>query len=230
MTLPEKMGTKIIFILTLFIFSGDISFAKESKDPKGKFKNDETFMPQKFKADFEQSFMGSLSGKVKKSYGIIKYLYPRHLWLEVLNPEKERTLFISNTKKSWYYTPPFDDKEQGEVVVQPSSKLILSSFFDTLKNGLKTNQFYTAKKKENHYQIEFVPKTSKEIGVSKAELTFRKDKEINPALEDLQTMVIHYVDQRQVTLSFSKFQQDESIQEEDFIFRPTEKVKVIEQR
>ena len=85
-----------------------------------------TFFPKSFKAEFHQIFKSQISNKVKKTPMTIEYLYPRMIRLEVTSAEK--TTFVSNAKKSWFYQAPFAEGEKGSVQIQAADQYLLSGF------------------------------------------------------------------------------------------------------
>lgn len=52
-------------------------------------------------------------GSVEKSGGTLKFKRPNKIRWEFQTPEE--SLLVSNGKKFWYYTPPFDEDESSPV-------------------------------------------------------------------------------------------------------------------
>ena len=123
------------------------------------------FLPKSFSAQFEQEYVSTLKGKVKKGNGTIDYLYPGNIRFKTTIPSE--ILFVSNGIKSWYYRAPFIEGEEGEVT-ETSAKEgsgIFTRFFDSLKNGLSDNAIYTVSKKDKESTITFLEKSKKETGI-----------------------------------------------------------------
>ena len=141
-------------------------------------KNIKPFLPKTFKADFEQIITSSISGKQKKSFGIIEYKFRGHLKLEVISPEDTKALFISNPSTTWYYTPPFLEGEKGELTTNPTSKTGHFRFFDILSHGLVSNKKYKiVRTSSGGVNLLLAAKDSKKMGIKEALLLFSKKKE-----------------------------------------------------
>jgi outer membrane lipoprotein carrier protein len=183
------------------------------------------FLPSSFRANFEQSFKSTISGKDKKSLGSIDYSYPGKIRFEMTEPEN--TIFVSNGSKAWYYTAPFDVKEKGEVIVQPANKLLITKFFDYLNKGLDTNETYTVKKEKDFYVITFREKAQKELSILKAHLDY--DNKVITKLADLKSLVIFYKDGKEVRLTLSSFMENVKYEKSYFDFKIPDNTKVVDQ-
>ena len=202
---------KLIILISLMIFN--TSWAA-------------SFLPSSFRANFEQSFKSTITGKEKKSSGAIDYFYPGKIRFEITVPEN--TIFVSNGIKSWYYTAPFDPKEKGEVVVQSADKLLITKFFDYLKSGLETNEAYTVTKEKDYYLIAFNDKAQKELGIVKAHLD-HQGKNVTKLVE-LKNLIIFYKDKKEVKLSLSSLIENVKFEKNYFEFKVPENTKVVEQK
>ncbi|MBF0299790.1 MAG: outer membrane lipoprotein carrier protein LolA [Oligoflexia bacterium] len=196
-----------------------------------------TFIPKSFKAQFEQSFSSSLNGKLRSGNGIFSYMYPGRIRLEILEPNSDRSTFVCNSKKSWYYNPPFDETEKGQVTIQSSDKLNIVKFFDTMSVGLKSNKRFdvkeSKKQKETFIEIVFKGKTVNEIGVKSAKI-FPKDYDKNEInLKNIQFnsiggIELTYPDEKKVRLTFKNIEENVTFSEKDFEFIIPANTKIIE--
>lgn len=184
-----------------------------------------SFLPEKFMAQFEQSFVSSVSGKKKKSFGKLDYMYPGHVRFETELPE--RVTYVSNAKSSWYYTPPFIATEQGEVIVQNKNNSSLSMFFDSLHSGLKNNKFYDVKIDKEGTQILFKEAKASEIGVKKALLKSKKTP--ISSLADVDSIVLLYTTNKEVDLSFVRFDGFASFNKGHFEFNIPKNTRITRQ-
>ena len=105
-----------------------------------------SFLPSSFKARFIQEYVSTLKGEKRTSQGQLDYKYPGHIRFSVQG--KQNIVFVSNTSKSWYYTPPFIDGEPGELIVGLPGKAgkrqnPYAKLFDIMAQGLKNNPYYT---------------------------------------------------------------------------------------
>jgi outer membrane lipoprotein-sorting protein len=121
------------------------------------------FLPKSFSAQFDQEYISTLKGKVKKGNGTIDYQFPGNIRFKTTLPSE--VLFVSNGIKTWYYRAPFIDGEAGEVT-ETSAKdgtSVFTKFFDSLKNGLTSNSMYNIIKNNQECKVQFVEKAEKEI-------------------------------------------------------------------
>ncbi len=200
---------KFLFFLLLFSFS---ALADD-------------FLPASFSADFEQSFKGVASGKEKKSFGKIDYKYPRHIRFEVVSPEP--STFVANPKTSWYYTPPFVETEEGQVVVQRSEELVLIKFLDSLKNGAKTNAAYKVAFNKSQLILTFSPALKKDMQMDQAILTTKNgDAAKATRLGDFKELDLVNSNGRPVKIRFLEFRPGLIFAEKHFEFRVPPKTKV----
>lgn len=96
------------------------------------------------KAEFVQDTLNKLTSRRKISSGKIFAKRPSKVRWETLRPEA--SYFVSDGIKSWYYIPPFDASEPGQLVekkaAETQSKLanaLLAGSFSAVK-GLKVKQ------------------------------------------------------------------------------------------
>lgn len=185
------------------------------------------FLPNSFRSNFEQKFTSTITGKEKISTGSIDYAYPGQIRFEIVSPDK--TIFVSNGKKSWYYTAPFDPKEKGEVIIQPSNKLLITKFFDYLKNGLENNEIYTVAKEKNEYVLTFNPKAQKELSIERARLEVNDKLTSMNKLSDLKQMTLLYKDNKKVKLTFSNLLENVKFEPNYFDYKIPENTKEVMQ-
>jgi outer membrane lipoprotein-sorting protein len=184
-----------------------------------------TFLPSSFKAVLEQQHVSELSGKVKKTPGVLEYKYPGMLRFELNDSQK--SIFVSNKKKSWYYTPPFKAGEKGNVRVQSSENLFLTRFFDALKKGLTSNKLYDVKKKKSEIEIIFKDNVQNSLGLKKAIFKNVKNPNGVKSFSELKKMVLVRSDSKEVTLVFKQFDEKAKFKKSHFVFSVPENTKVI---
>lgn len=185
-----------------------------------------SFLPESFSADYEESFLSSVNGKEKKSFGRIDYKFPRHIRFEVVSPDP--TTFVANPKTSWYYRPPFIEGEEGQVTIQKSDDMVLTKFLDALKNGAKTNAAYTVKTKANELTLVFSAPLQKDLQMSQAILVAAGDATKAASLGDFKELVLHYKSGKKVRMKFLSFRPGIGFPADHFNFRIPPKTKVIE--
>jgi outer membrane lipoprotein carrier protein len=72
-------------------------------------------------ADFTESDQSATTKQTKKSSGKIQFKRPGKLYWETLKPD--HNILISDGKKFWFYTPPFDEGEAGQYIEKDASKV-----------------------------------------------------------------------------------------------------------
>lgn len=200
---------KILFLLVLY---PALSFAKD-------------FVPGSFSANFEESIVSMATGKEKKSFGKIDYMFPGHIRFEITSPNPSS--FVSNPKKSWYYVPPFVDGEQGQVTIQKSNKLPLTKFLDSIRNGIEGSKLFTYKYSGNDLVLTFVKTVQKELTLKEVSFHAAKDAKSVQKMSEFEKLTLIYADGRKVNLKFQDFKEDPSFPAKHFEFAPPAKTKII---
>jgi outer membrane lipoprotein carrier protein len=173
------------------------------------------FLPTSFSANFSQEYVSSLKGKMKKGDGTIDYKFPSNIRFETNNPT--HVIYVTNGSKAWYYTFPFIDGEKGELTessAQNGSGLF-TKFFDSLKNGLKSNNLYDVKKENNKTTVLFKDKTKKEIGVKLAVLTFKTTTEEFSTIESID---VEFLDSKKSLMKLSNIKLNPNFESNKFSF------------
>jgi outer membrane lipoprotein carrier protein len=180
------------------------------------------FLPKSFQAEFEQEYVSTLKGKVKKGSGTIDYHYPGKIRFKTTLPSE--ILFVSNGLKSWYYRAPFIDGEEGEVT-ETSAKDgsgIFTRFFDSLIHGLENNSMYTVSKSEKECKVVFLEKAGKETGISEALIKFNKSTQ---EFSGVQSIELVFPDKKRSTIKLKNIKINPTLGEKifDFIIPPKTK-------
>jgi chaperone LolA len=180
------------------------------------------FLPATFSSKFEQVYTSTLKGKEKKGQGSIEYKYPSQIRFETSTPST--VIFVSNGTKSWYYRAPFIEGEQGEVTESSAKEgsTIYIKFFDSLKNGLTSNEFYTVKKGEP-VTLQFTPKAVKELGIKESVLNF-KNKGVQK-FEELDSIELTFSDGKKSKLNFLDLKTNVNFAADRFNFTPPANTK-----
>lgn len=182
------------------------------------------FLPASFSADYQEIVKSSVSGKEKISTGRIDYKYPRHLRLEVSLPNA--FTFVTNPKTSWYYTPPFMEPEQGQVVIQKSGEIVYGQFFDAIKQGMKTNSTYVSRVVGKEWTLTFNESFRKNLKIESARLIHESDASKASSLTEFKEMWLKYQNGQNVRLVFQSFRSDVSFSEDHFEFKIPANTKI----
>lgn len=180
------------------------------------------FLPKSFSFNFEQKFTSKLSKKEKISTGTLDYLYPGYVKFEIHSPDK--VIFVSNKEKTWYYTAPFIEGEEGELTIRPTDqKMVLGKFFDALEKGLIDNEVYSVSKVKEGNKLLFAPKSQKELGIKEAILSMDNSKSEFKYVKDV---LIHYTDDRKTYFAIKELKIDLGLNKDHFIFHAPPKTKI----
>lgn len=199
-------------ILFLFLLASSASFAK-------------SFVPGSFSANFEESILSMATGKEKKSFGKIDYKFPGNIRFEITSPNA--STFVSNPQKSWYYVPPFVEGEQGQVTIQKSTKLPLTKFLDSIRNGLDGSKLFTYKYNGKDLVLTFVKTVQKELTLKEVTFHAIKEAKLVEKMSEFEKMTLVYADGRKVNLKFLELKEETSFPAKHFEFTAPAKTKVI---
>ncbi len=106
------------------------SASEKSSSPKHKKANvpaellavEKNYLKSKtLEADFTQRDEVKLTGAKKESSGVLMIRHPDQFRWETLKPDKN--LLISDGKKFWFYTPPFEAGERGQVIERKTTEV-----------------------------------------------------------------------------------------------------------
>lgn len=181
-----------------------------------------SFLPPSFRIDFEQSYK-SMTGEMKSSLGYLEYKFSGKI---ILKEFKNNTVFVSNNKTSWYYTPPFIKGEKGNVQINSNNNIVISKFFDSLKNGLVDNASYkVVKKSAQVYDIIFTDSFAKDLNLKQVSLELITQA---TSLSQVKKMDLVYLkDGKVVQLVIKGFDDKKTYSDEHFNFNIPDKTEII---
>jgi len=159
--------------LSIFVLSQNSNAEKNTyklpellKRVEAKYKESKTLT-----AKFNQLNQSSTLGVTKENKGDLWVKRPNLLRWQTYEPDAN--LLVSNGKKFWFYTPPFDEEEPGQVIIKKSSEA-----HSKLANALMSGSFSLVKdvklkaKGENHFII--IPKKGTAGDLTQAEVFIEK--------------------------------------------------------
>lgn len=207
------------------------------------FANPVSFLPDNFSVEIEQVYKRFGKGKEVRVPFLLEYSFPAKM--KYFN-QKNKSLFVSNEGKSWYYMPSFIKTRPGTVKVNSGESFRLVGLFDSLRAGLTSNKTYEVKKlSDSKYLLTFSESAQKDFNVKDATLFVssraleamrnsrnQKMPQLSKAkddfsLEDLDKLTIQYKDKKKLTLEFKNFEKSVSFSSEHFVFSIPENTKVI---
>jgi outer membrane lipoprotein carrier protein len=170
-------------------------------------------------AEFSQvNLIAALKTK-KISSGVIMIKRPDKLRWETLKPDMN--LLVSDGRHFWYYTPPFDEDEHGQLIEKKSSEIN-----SKLANALLSGHFSIARdmkiRQESPSKFLIIPKARSAGTVTHAEI------EINPAQKLIEKVTLEHQGGNRSEITLSKIELGKPIGDEAFIFTPppnTDRVK-----
>ncbi|OFZ25968.1 MAG: hypothetical protein A2381_09930 [Bdellovibrionales bacterium RIFOXYB1_FULL_37_110] len=184
-----------------------------------------SFVPRTFSSKVEQVTLSALSGKEKKTYGTMDYMYPGKFRYEQEKPENSKIIFVSNQSQSWFYTAPFLEGEPGDLIINPmKDKFSLSELFDLLQNGLSSNKMYKVQKQAEAEHLTFSKKVAKNLGINKAILTFNKSN--LSGFDNIKSVKIIKDDGSAVLFNLLEIKPNLQFGKDHFLFTPPPNTKI----
>jgi outer membrane lipoprotein carrier protein len=160
-----------------------------------------------FEAEFSQINTVAALEQKKTSSGKIKAKRPGKLRWETLSPDKN--LLVSDGKKFWFYTPPFEEGEHGQLIEKKASQVQ-----SRLANALLSGSFSIAKDfkitEQGNSKFLMTAKRSSE-SVKSAELT------INPKTRLIEKVVLEHKGGNRTEITLSNIQLGKPM--EDALFK-----------
>ena len=156
----------------------------------------------------------------KTSSGFIMVKRPNKLRWETRKPDMN--LLVSDGRRFWFYTPPFDEGEHGQVIERRSSEVN-----SRLANALLSGSFSVAHdmkiSQESSSKFLLIPKPGAAGTVIRAEI------EVNPDQKLIQKVVLEHKGGNRSEITLSKIELGKTIGDEAFVFVPPANTDKVEQ-
>jgi outer membrane lipoprotein carrier protein len=160
-------------------------------------------------AEFTQTNDDATTSKKKKSSGKIFVKRPSKIRWETLQPYN--SLLVSDGRTYWYYTPPFDEGERGQVVEKKSSQIQ-----SRLANALLAGSFSIARdmaiKQKSSSTFVLIPKPGSAGTVTQAVI------EIDPDKKLIQKVILDHKGGNHSEISLSKIELGHPLEDDFFVF------------
>jgi outer membrane lipoprotein carrier protein len=160
-------------------------------------------------AEFSQTNESAATGTKKTSSGRIAIKRPDKVRWETTSPDPN--LLVSDGKKAWYYTAPFDETEHGQVSEYPASRVrsklanaILSGEFSGKDLKIKTIDV-------THFSI--IPKKGTAANVKEAKV------KVDPSKRTIVQIEILYDDGNRAQIDLSNIKLGEKLGDDVFVFQ-----------
>lgn len=145
----------------------------------------------------------------KKSSGVIMVKRPDKLRWETLRPDMN--LLVSDGHKFWFYTPPFDEGEHGQVIEKRSGEIN-----SKLANALLSGRFSVARDMKIHQDsatvFSLTPKPGSAGTVKRAQI------EIHPIHRTIQKVTLEHKGGNRSEITLSKIELGKELGDEPFVF------------
>jgi outer membrane lipoprotein carrier protein len=160
-------------------------------------------------AEFKQLTESAATGTKKPSEGRIAIKRPDKVRWETTSPDPN--LLVSNGKKAWYYTAPFDETEHGQVTEYPASR-IKSKLADAILSGEFSGKDLKIKTIDvTHFSI--IPKKGTAANVKEAKV------KVDPIQKTIVQVEILYDDGNHAQIDLSNIKLGEKLGDDVFVFQ-----------
>lgn len=126
-------------------------------------------------ADFTQHDEVKLTGAKKNSAGVLMIRHPDQFRWETLKPDKN--LLVSNGKRFWFYTPPFEAGERGQVIERKTTE-VQSELANAILAGAFSKVHGVAITKSSATKFRLIPENGVAGSVKAAELEIDPEKNV----------------------------------------------------
>ncbi len=163
-------------------------------------------------AKFTQVQTNALTKIKSTTAGVIQFKRPNKVYWDTTSPEDSKSLLVGNGSTYWFYRPPFDETEKGQVMIQKAdqvqsklAQILLSGAFSEAK-GVKITE-----EKDNHFSLVFSGNTA---GTAKsATIT------VDPEQKVVKQVVINNKDGNVSEISLTDIQVGEELRDELFQYQ-----------
>ncbi|MGZ3688269.1 MAG: LolA family protein [Bdellovibrionota bacterium] len=200
-----KRSSAIIFLLAVLSAPARAALPQLLQDVEKHYSEATTLT-----ALFEQVNETSALKQSKKSSGRIYAKRPDKIRWETLAPDPN--ILVSDGHHFWFYTPPFDEGEHGQVIEKKSSEVQ-----SRLANALLSGRFSVAKdmkiKQETYAQFTLIPKTGTSGTVEKARIW------IDPQYKIITKVVLEHRGGNRSEITLSKIELGPKLGDDMFVFK-----------
>jgi outer membrane lipoprotein carrier protein len=169
-------------------------------------------------AEFSQIEFQAALNRTKKTSGTIQAKRPGKLHWETKSPDA--SLLVSDGQTFWFYTPPFDEGEKGQLIERKSSQVqsrlahaLLQGSFSMMRD-MKVHQ-------EGPSSYVLVPKKGTAGTVKQAEI------QIDPATKLITKVTLEHEGGNRSEISLSKIELGKPLADELFVFKAPEGTEII---
>ena len=170
-------------------------------------------------AEFTQSTDIKATKQIKRAKGRIWIKRPNKLRWETLEPDPN--ILVSDGKTFWFYTPPFEKDERGQVIIKKTAQVqtqflnaLLSGSFDFEKGSTSIET-----RGQNAFLLR--PKTGTAGDVQVAQIT------IDPEKHTISEVILTHLSGNQTTIKLQQINLDVKLEDKLFKFQPDRRTDII---
>ncbi|MBU6375441.1 MAG: outer membrane lipoprotein chaperone LolA [Bdellovibrionales bacterium] len=171
-------------------------------------------------AQFDQEDASAAFAEKKSSKGSLAWKTPNLIRWETRTPDQ--SLLVSNGKTVWMYTPPFDESENGQVIIRPASQvksrildaLLAGRFSAALKQGLRIESLGA-----RSFALQPAPGTVGDLKIARVEIA-----EKEPLIEKVG---LEYQNGNQSSIRLSKIEMGKALASSLFEFKIPPRTDVV---
>jgi outer membrane lipoprotein carrier protein len=161
-------------------------------------------------AQFEQVNESAALKTKKKSTGRIALKRPNKLRWETLSPDAN--LLVSDGKRAWFYTPPFDPSEHGQYSEYPASRIQSKLANSLLSGDFSSNRDLKIQEISEH-EFVLTPKSGTAGTVKEARV------EINPSKKTITRVQLIHDDGNRSDIHLTEIKLGEKFGDDMFVFK-----------
>lgn len=162
------------------------------------------------RAQFEQKELVASMNRVKQTRGTIEVKRPDKLRWETVG--QDANLLVSDGKKFWFYTPPFDEGERGQIIEKKANQVN-----SRLAQQLISGSFSAARDMKietiDASRFRLLPKKGSAGTVKAAEIT------IDPIQKEIRQVRLEHRGGNQSDITLSKIEIGASLGDDRFSFK-----------
>jgi len=171
-------------------------------------------------ANFSKELLSNLTKEKKKSSGLIWVQRPDKVRWDTRYPQDSKSLLVSDGRQFWFYSPPFDKGESGQVIIRDAEKA-KSELANTLLTGAFSKAQFSKVTKKGKQAFELVPRRGTAGTITRAYL------EVDSGLMLIRRVKITHRNGNQADIILSNFELGKSYSSSWFRFQPPANTDII---
>lgn len=146
-----------MFLSWFFFFTLHLSAAQKAPIPQPLKEIETKYSKSKtVEAKFSQKVQTAISKKPKETEGTVYLSTPDKIRWETQKPDSEKNTLVGDGKLFWFYTPPFQEGERGQVIVKKSTE-VQSKVASALLSGRFSSAPFTKITQKSSREYELIP-------------------------------------------------------------------------